>query len=76
MPLLALLHRALLTALSTGVLSGVDGRLRLLLAVTEPLILSALLVWVCLTLRRGLLKIHAGWLFEPPRRVTGLGRTS
>jgi uncharacterized membrane protein YcfT len=75
MPLLALLHAALLPALSADTLSGMDGRLRLLLAVTEPLILSALLVWVCLTLRRGLLKIHAGWLFEPPRHVTGLGRT-
>ncbi|WP_143653588.1 hypothetical protein [Streptosporangium subroseum] len=64
MPLLALLHQALLPALSTGM----DGRLRLPLTVAEPLPMTALLVWLCLTLRQGLLRSGATWLFDLPER--------
>ena len=64
MPLLALLHQALLPALSTGM----DGRLRLPLTVAEPLLVSALLVWLCLTLHQGLLRSGATWLFDLPER--------
>ncbi len=63
MPLLALLHQALLPALS----AGMDGRLRLLLTIAEPLLMSALLVWLCLTLHQGLLRSGATWLFDLPK---------
>ena len=62
MPLLALLHRALVPLLS----AGLDVRLRLPLAVAEPVVLTALLVWLCLMLHRALLKLHATWLFDLP----------
>ncbi|MDH2426874.1 acyltransferase [Sphaerisporangium sp. TRM90804] len=62
MPLLALLHRALVTPLS----ADLDGRLRLLLAVVEPIVMSAFLVWLCLLLHRGLLRAGATWLFDLP----------
>ena len=62
MPLLALLHRALVPPLS----ADMDGRLRLVLAVVEPVILSAVVVWLCRLLYRALVKMHAGWLFELP----------
>ncbi|WP_204358660.1 acyltransferase family protein [Streptosporangium sp. 'caverna'] len=62
MPLLALLHRALVPLLSVDM----DGRLRLVLAVVEPVILSAVVVWLCRLLYRALVKMRAGWLFELP----------
>ncbi|MEU8386019.1 acyltransferase family protein, partial [Streptosporangium sp. NPDC048865] len=64
MPLLALLHLALVPPLS----AGLDGRLRLALAVAEPVLLTALVVWLCLLLHRLLLKLGATWLFDLPAR--------
>ncbi|MEU4408925.1 acyltransferase [Streptosporangium sp. NPDC023963] len=65
MPLLALLHLALVPPLS----AGMDGGLRIVLAVVEPVVLTALVVWLCLALHRLLLKLRATWLFDLP----GLG---
>ncbi len=76
MPLLALLHLALVPPLSTGM----DGGLRIVLAVVEPVVLTALVVWLCLAFHRLLLKLRATWLFDLPGRGsrgrrTGAGRT-
>ncbi|GIH25404.1 hypothetical protein Aph01nite_37140 [Acrocarpospora phusangensis] len=62
MPLLALSHLALVGPLS----ADLDGRLRVVLAVAEPVVLSALLVWVCLRSHRALPAAGGGWLFDLP----------
>jgi uncharacterized membrane protein YcfT len=77
MPLLALLHAALLDAFS-----GAGTPVQILLAVTLPAALTALLVTVCLTLHRWLTAVGATWLFGLPRRregattVAGAGRAT
>ncbi len=62
MPVLALLHLALVSPLS----ADMDGRIRLALAVVWPIIITALVVWLCLMLHRGLLKARATWMFDLP----------
>jgi uncharacterized membrane protein YcfT len=59
MPLLALSHAALI-----GPLSSADAHVQFLVAVGEPIVLTALLVTICLVLRRFL----PGPLFDLPRR--------
>lgn len=63
MPLLALLHLALLRPFS-----GLGTAAQLVLAVFLPLVLTALLVWLCLLLHRGLTSVGATWLFDLPGR--------
>jgi uncharacterized membrane protein YcfT len=61
MPILALMHAALLrpfSAAGTGV--------QLVLAAVLPAVLTALLVAICLTLHRWLLALRATWLFDMP----------
>ncbi|MFG2075250.1 acyltransferase family protein [Nonomuraea maritima] len=62
MPVLALLHRALVPPLS----ADMNGTVRLLLSVVEPVLVTAAVTAVCLLLHRALLKAHAGWLFQLP----------
>ena len=59
MPMLALLHAALI-----GPLSSADAHIQFLVAVAEPIVLTALLVTICLALRRFL----PGLLFDLPIR--------
>jgi len=61
MPLLALLHLALLRPFS-----ALGSSAQLLLAAVLPVALTALLVWICLTLHRGLQAAGAKWLFDLP----------
>lgn len=73
MPLLALLHLALVPPLSAGMdgmdgTDGTDGRSRIALAVVEPVALTALVVWLCLAFHRLLLMPSATWLFDLPGR--------
>lgn len=63
MPLLALLHAALLKPFSSA-----GTPVQLVLAVFLPVVLTALLVTVCLTLRRGIEAAGGSWLFELPAR--------
>jgi uncharacterized membrane protein YcfT len=63
MPLLALLHAALLKPFSAA-----GTPIQLPLAVLLPLMLTALLATVCLTLRRWLEAAGAHWLFDLPSR--------
>jgi uncharacterized membrane protein YcfT len=68
MPLLALLHAALL-----GPFSQAGTAIQLTLAVFLPVVLTALLTTVCLTLHRWSVAAGGGWLFDLPerRRPTG-----
>ena len=61
MPLLALLHLALLRPFSA---LGTPGQL--VLAALLPPVLTALLIWICLRLHRGLKAVGATWLFDLP----------
>jgi peptidoglycan/LPS O-acetylase OafA/YrhL len=70
MPLLALMHRLLIDALS-----GADEPVQMVLAIVEPLAAVAVVVVACLVLERGLRKAGAGWLFELPARRTTVGPT-
>ncbi|MEV4637766.1 acyltransferase [Actinoplanes sp. NPDC049548] len=63
MPLLALLHAALLKPFSAA-----GTPVQLLLAVFLPLALTALLVTACLTLRRWIEAAGGSWLFDLPAR--------
>lgn len=63
MPLLALAHLALLRPFS-----ALGPAAQLVLAVFLPPALTALLVWACLLLHRGLLSMGATWLFDLPGR--------
>lgn len=65
MPLLALFHLALLRPFSSLGPSG-----QLVLAALLPILLTALLVAVCLTVHTGLTRIGATWLFELPSRTS------
>jgi uncharacterized membrane protein YcfT len=64
MPLLAVLYRLL-----DGPMSGAGGAAQLLLAVVEPAAVTALLVWTCLVLHRGLERRGVTWLFDLPVRI-------
>jgi len=61
MPLLALLHLALLKPFSAVGTAG-----QLVLAAVLPPVLTALLVWLCLLLHRGLQAVGASWMFDLP----------
>jgi uncharacterized membrane protein YcfT len=61
MPLLALLHLALLRPFS-----GLGTPAQLMLAAVLPPALTAFLVWLCLVLHRGLTTTGAPWLFDLP----------
>ena len=61
MPLLALLHLVLLRPFN-----ALGTPLQLILAAILPIALTALLVWLCLTLHGGLQRIGASWLFDLP----------
>jgi uncharacterized membrane protein YcfT len=63
-PLLALLHAALL-----GAFSRASMPVQLLLAVVLPIVLTALLVSVCLTLNTWLRNAGATWLFDLPKHL-------
>jgi uncharacterized membrane protein YcfT len=62
MPLLALLHLLVLRPFSSA-----GASVQLLLAVVLPVALTAMLVWSCLALHRGLHAVGASWLFDFPR---------
>lgn len=62
MPLLALVHAALI-----GPLSGAGSTPQLMIALVEPLLLTAALTWLCLLLHRCL---PAAFLFDLPARGT------
>jgi uncharacterized membrane protein YcfT len=62
MPLLALAHRLLLGPLSNS------GPAQPMLALVEPLMMTAALVLACLGLHRAFQAMRAGWLFDLPRR--------
>jgi len=61
MPLLALLHLALLRPFNAVGTAG-----QLVLAAFLPVVLTGLLVWLSLTLHGGLQRIGASWLFDLP----------
>jgi uncharacterized membrane protein YcfT len=63
LPLLAYVHWLL-----AGVVPGLPGPLRLVLAVVEPVLLTVALVATCLAAHHGLVKAGAGWLFAMPVR--------
>jgi uncharacterized membrane protein YcfT len=62
MPVLAVIHRLLV-----GHLSRLDTQWQILVAIVEPVLLVALVVWICLVLDRGLRGTGASWLFDLPR---------
>ncbi|MEV4656973.1 acyltransferase [Micromonospora sp. NPDC049301] len=66
MPVLAVLHRLLL-----GPVSGLDGVGQALLVLGYPILLTGLVIGMSLAIHRGLLALHARWLFTlpGPRRV-------
>ncbi|RLP93070.1 acyltransferase [Micromonospora sp. CV4] len=70
MPVLALLHRLLL-----GPVSGLDQVGQGLLVLSYPIVLTGLVIGASLTIHRGLLAVHARWLFALPehRRVEAAG---
>jgi uncharacterized membrane protein YcfT len=61
MPLVALFHIATVDALS-----GLNPKLQLGYALVGPIVVTALITWVCLLLHRALLRIRATWLFDLP----------
>ncbi|RLP88469.1 acyltransferase [Micromonospora sp. BL4] len=70
MPVLALLHRLLL-----GPVSGLDQVGQGLLVLSYPIVLTGLVIGASLAIHRGLLAVHARWLFALPehRRVEAAG---
>nr|WP_236646926.1 acyltransferase [Micromonospora acroterricola] len=70
MPVLAVLHRMLL-----GPVSGLDPVGQGLLVLGYPVLLTAVVICVSLAVQRGLLAVHARWLFALPghRRVETAG---
>ncbi|MBQ0904457.1 acyltransferase [Micromonospora sp. U21] len=70
MPVLALLHRLLL-----GPVSGLDRVGQGLLVLGYPILLNGLVIGVSLAVHRGLLAVHARWLFAVPgpRRAEAAG---
>lgn len=62
MPLVALAHLTL-----QGPLSGLGASAQLAVAALGPIVMTALIIAVCLSLEAGLRRIGAGWLFELPR---------
>lgn len=70
MPVLALQHRLLL-----GPISGLDQVGQGLLVLGYPVLLTGLVIGVSLAVHRGLLALHARWLFALPgvRRVEAAG---
>jgi uncharacterized membrane protein YcfT len=63
MPILALIHAALLDTFS-----GAGTGIQLILAVFLPVALTAFLAAVCLTLHKWLIAAGANWLFDLPQR--------
>jgi uncharacterized membrane protein YcfT len=61
MPVLALLHGLLVTPLS-----HVDDRWQWMVAVIEPVAITAFVAWLCLLLHAGLRKARMRWLFDLP----------
>ncbi|MET8045790.1 acyltransferase [Micromonospora sp. NPDC005215] len=70
MPVLALLHRLLLVPVS-----GLDRSAQGLIVLGYPILLSGLVIGLSLAVHRGLLAVHARWLFALPgsRRVGAAG---
>ncbi|MEV6600175.1 acyltransferase [Actinoplanes sp. NPDC051346] len=71
MPLLALMHAALLAPFSEA-----GTATQLVLAVVLPLLLTALLTTVCLSLRTCFEAVGGGWLFDLPARRRHPPRTT
>jgi len=61
MPLLALSHRFLV-----GPMSGLGADGQAFVAAGYPIVLTAVVMSLSLAIHRGLMAIHATWLFEPP----------
>jgi uncharacterized membrane protein YcfT len=68
MPVLAVLHLLL-----AGPLNGAGRSIQLAVAIAEPLVLTALIAWLCLLMHRGLQAAGASALFDLPARRRAAG---